>query len=336
MRHGSFGRRRAVTILGAFAGMSLLATDHRASEPADLYQWNGTALGSPARLLLYHPRQVVVQHVMALCTAEIERLEWIFALYRDDSEVARVNRDGRVTRPSHDLLLVLSACARLSALTDGAFDVTVQPLWELYARHFFDAQTLTPEGPEPRAIAAARLLVNWQEIEFSGKQVALRRPGMGVTLNGIAQGYVADRIAGILRDNGFDRLLCDFGKSEICVIGRHADDRPWRVGLADPRQPEKFAVVLDLLQGSLCTSGGYGTKFEASGQYHHLFDTATGTSANRYISASVFAQSAMVADALSTALYVTPPWRSRELLANYPGATARMTFPGGEIQRLPG
>jgi FAD:protein FMN transferase len=336
MTRDKLERRRAITILGAFAGMPLLATDRRAADPAVLYQWTGTALGSPARMMLYHPRQVEVRHVMALCTAEIERLERIFALYRDDSEIARVNLDGRVARPSNDLLLVLSACERLSALSDGAFDVTVQPLWDLYARHFFGARTPPPEGPEPRAIAAAHSLINWKEIEFSGKQVALPRPGMGLTLNGLAQGYVTDRIVDILRDNGFDRLLCDFGKSEISVIGRHADNRPWRVGLADPRQPEKFASVLDLLQGALCTSGGYGTKFEATGKYHHLFDTATGTSANHYIAASVFAPSAMVADALSTALYVTPPWRTRDLLANYPGATALMTLPSGAVQRLPG
>jgi FAD:protein FMN transferase len=336
MSGGRLGRRRAITILGAFAGMPLLATDRRATDPAVLYQWTGTALGSPARVLLYHPRQVQVRHVMALCAAEIERLERIFALYRDDSEVARVNRDGRIARPSNDLLLVLSACERLSVLSDGAFDVTVQPLWELYARHFFGDPTPPPEGPEPRAVAAARSLVNWKEIAFSGKQVALQRPGMGLTLNGIAQGYVTDRIVDILRDNGFDRLLCDFGKSEIAVIGRHADNRPWRVGLADPQQPERFASVLDLLQGALCTSGGYGTKFEPTGKYHHLFNTATGASANNYVAASVFAPSAMVADALSTALYVTPPRRTRDLLANYPGATALMTLPGGAVQHLPG
>jgi thiamine biosynthesis lipoprotein len=93
---------------------------------------------------------------------------------------------------------------------------------------------------------------------------------------------------------------------------------------------------MDLLQGSVCTSGGYGTKFEASGKYHHLFDTATGTSSGHYIATSVFASSAMVADALSTALYVTPPRRSRELLTKYQGVTALMTLPDGAIQHLPG
>ena len=98
----------------------------------------------------------------------------------------------------------------------------------------------------------------------------------------------------------------------------------------------KFALVMDLVQGSLCTSGGYGTKFEATGKYHHLFDTATGASSGHYIATSVFAPSAMVADALSTALYVTPPARGRDLLASYQDATALVTLPDGVIQHLPG
>jgi thiamine biosynthesis lipoprotein len=335
MKPDGLTRRRAMTVLGAFAGVPLLGSDRRQSDPALLYQWNGTSLGSPSRLLLYHPNRAKAERVVALCAAEIERLEQIFALYRDDSEVACLNRDGLITAPSRDLLLVLSECGRLSTLSGGAFDVTVQPLWDLYARHFFGAQAPAPEGPEPRAVAAALALINWNDIEFGNREVSLRRTAMGVTLNGIAQGYVTDRIIGILRDHGFDQVLSDLGRSEIGVLGRHPDDRPWQVGLADPRQPEKFALVMDLLQGSLCTSGGYGTKFEATGKYHHLFNTATGASAGHYIATSVFAPSAMVADALSTALYVTPPVRGRDLLASYRDATALVTLPDGMIQHLP-
>ena len=132
---------------------------------------------------------------------------------------------------------------------------------------------------------------------------------MGVTLNGIAQGYVTDRITDILRAHGCDRTFANLGCSEIRAQGSHANGRPWRVGLADPRQPEKVGIALDLCDRSVCTSGGYGTKFEATGRFHHLFDPFTGTSAHHYLAVSVFAASAMIADALSTALYVTPPER---------------------------
>jgi thiamine biosynthesis lipoprotein len=93
---------------------------------------------------------------------------------------------------------------------------------------------------------------------------------------------------------------------------------------------------LDLCDRSLCTSGGYGTKFEVTGRFHHLFDPATGASAHHYIAVSVFAASAMVADALSTALYVTPPERGAAVLASFPGVSALATKPDGTVQRLPG
>jgi thiamine biosynthesis lipoprotein len=329
-------RRRTMTILGAFAGLPLLAADRRTADALPLYQWEGTSLGSPSRLLLYHPSRAAAEQVVARCAAEIERLEQVFALYRDDSELARLNREGRLTAPSHDLLLLLAHGQRLSALSGGAFDMTVQPLWDVYARHFFGSASPAPDGPGPRAVEAARKLVDWKGVEVAPRRVALERPGMGVTLNGIAQGYVTDRISEILRDSGFDRVLADLGRSELRAIGRHPDGRPWRIGLADPRQPERFATVLDLADRALCTSGGYGTKFERSGRFHHLFDPSTGASASHCIATSVFAASAMIADGLSTTLYVTPPQDAPRLLAHFPGVTALVTLPDGAMNQLVG
>ena len=77
-------------------------------------------------------------------------------------------------------------------------------------------------------------------INIGRRRIALERTGMGVTLNGIAQGYITDRVTDILRVNGCDRTFGNMGCSEIRAVGRHADGRPWRVGLADPRQPDMF------------------------------------------------------------------------------------------------
>jgi thiamine biosynthesis lipoprotein len=326
-------RRRAMTILGMAAGIPLLCAGDRAAEAPPLYRWNGTSLGSPSRLLLYHPDRAAAARIVARCAAEIERLERIFALYRADSELARLNLDGRLEAPSVDLLALLSQCQRLSALSGGAFDVTVQPLWNLYATHFF-ARPSPPDGPALDAIERVQTLVGWQGIDLAARRIALAQPGMGLTLNGVAQGYVTDRITAILRNSGCDRTLADMGRSEMRAQGRHADGHFWRVGLADPRHPDRIALAIDLCDGALCTSGGYGTPFEPSGRYHHLFDPATGTSANHYIGVSVFAQSAMIADALSTALYVAAPTRTAALLAGFRGVSARLTRPDGAVEQL--
>jgi FAD:protein FMN transferase len=328
-------RRRAITIVGAVAGLPLLCADDLSHGALLLHQWSGTSLGSPAQLLLYHRDRAAAARTAGECAAEIERLERIFALYRTDSEIARLNRDGRIELPSLDLLTVLSRCQTLSGLSKGAFDVTVQPLWTLYAAHFFGNATPPPEGPASEAIERTRKLVNWQAINIGRRRIVLERPGMGVTLNGIAQGYITDRVTDILRENGCDRTFGNMGCSEIRAVGRHADGRPWRVGLADPRQPETIAVSLDLCDRSVCTSGGYGTKFETTGRFHHLFDPSTGASAHHYIAVSVFAASAFGADALSTALYVTPPEGGGTLLASFSGVSALATLPDGTVQHLP-
>jgi FAD:protein FMN transferase len=328
-------RRRAITVLGAAAGVPLLCTGDDVKKTVALYRWNGTSLGSPSRLLICHPDRMIAGQIAARCAAEIRRLEAIFALYRADSELARLNRDGRLESPSLDLLIVLTHCQRLAALSGGAFDVTVQPLWELYAGHFFGGASLPSRGPEPQSITRALQLVDWQGVDATARRVRVARPGMRLTLNGVAQGYVTDRVSEILRDHGCDRILLDMGCSELRASGRRVDGHPWRVGLADPRQPETLAVTLDLCDRALCTSGGYGTKFEPSGRFHHLFDPATGASAHHYIAVSVFAASAMVADALSTALYTTPPERGALLLERFPGASALLTRPDGSLQHLP-
>jgi thiamine biosynthesis lipoprotein len=223
---GALTRRRAITITAA-ASLSLLCAADRTTRSAPIYHWTGSSLGSPSRLALYHPDPVAAGRLVGRCVAEIVRLERIFALYRDDTELARLNRDGQLDHPSFDLLAVLSLGLRLSDLSGGAFDMTVQPLWDLYAGHFFRSPVPRLEGPNPEAIERARVLVDWRAVDLGTRRIALR-PGMGVTLNGIAQGYVTDRVIDILRQEGCERVLADMGCSELRALGRRIDGSPWR------------------------------------------------------------------------------------------------------------
>ena len=327
-------RRRVITILGAVAGLPLLLSADEPENPMRLHRWQGTALGSPSYVMVNHPDPRAAEQTIAQCVAEIERLEKQFSLYRVDSEIARLNRDGRLDAPSCDLLALLSECERYYQLSGGAFDVTVQPLWEIYAAHFFGSRLPPTNGPEPSAIEQALALIGWQEVDVTPRCITLARRGMGLTLNGIAQGYLTDRIVDILRTNGCDRVLADMGRSEIRLVGHRPDGETWHIGLADPLAPGRIAITLNLADRCISTSGGYGTKFEATGRYHHLFDTRTGTSAGHYIAVSVIAASTMVADALSTSLYVTPPERSDRLLSAFPETLALATRPDGSLHLL--
>jgi thiamine biosynthesis lipoprotein len=262
--------------------------------------WEGTALGADARISLQGFPAAEADALLALCRAEIARLEAVFSLHDPASVLSRLNREGRLDAAPAGMLELIGIAQRIHTLSGGAFDPSVQPLWELYAAHFRD-RAAASTGPSAAAVEAALAQTGIRRIAVSGRSIALA-PGMSLTLNGIAQGYITDRVTDILRAGGARHVLVDLG--EFRALGPKRDGHPWRIGLRDAARPWRLAGSVPLAGRALATSGGYGTPFDASGRHHHLFDPRTGQSARHYLSASVVAPAATEADALSTAFYV--------------------------------
>ena len=304
--------------------MPLFASGRAAARPTAL-QWRGQALGAEARLLLAHPEGAAVRRVLARCLDEIARLERVFSLHVADSEIAVLNRTGRLDLASHDLRTVLAAAQRFARLSGGAFDVTVQPLWRLYADHFA-ANPHDTRGPPTDRIEAVRRLVDYRAVAIEGARVRLRRPGMAVTLNGIAQGYITDRIADLLREAGFARVMVQLGET---VAGAPPEDgRPWRVGIADPFARDRMIETVDAMDCAIATSSGLATRFDAAGRHHHLLDPTTGRSVTRCASVTVLAPRAITADALSTTLAVAPASAALPLLRDAAAAALLVAADG--------
>jgi len=300
----SLGRRRFIAISAA-AGASawaLAQSGPAATAPAVPHRWRGIALGAQASLLLHHPDKAAAQRLIQACVGEIERLENIFSLYREGSAVARLNRAGRLDQPPLELVRALADCRRLGDLTNGAFDVSVQPLWRLYARHFGAADTLV--GPANSEIREVGKLIDYRNISIGASHIEFEKPGMAITLNGFAQGFITDRIAELLRAKGLRNVLLDIGETR--ALDDHPEGRPWRVGIRMPGSDAVLARKLSIEDQAVATSGGYGQTFDASGDYHHLFDPKSGKSGGRYASVTVVAPEAATADGLSTALSVLP------------------------------
>jgi len=314
-------RRRFIAVSAAFAATA--AWPRSGAAVTDLLEWRGVALGAAASIRLAHPDGAEGRRVLQRCVDEIVRLERIFSLFRPDSDLCRLNRDGALDLPPLELVELLSYAASISAATGGAFDVTVQPLWRRYADHFAAADA-DPAGP---AVDDLLPLVDWRGIAVAADRIALRRPGMAVTLNGIAQGYITDRVAELLRSEGLDSVLIDLGETR--ALGAHPDGRPWRVGLADPSAPARIALRLDLSDGALATSGGYGTVFDPSGRHTHLLDPRSGLSAPVRRSVSVLAPRAATADAASTALALLPVGEVSDVLRRLGARAAHILGPEG-------
>lgn len=338
MKNHSSGRRTAAVpvsrrrVLSIIAGgaTALLAGKH-ASAHAGPHIWEGTALGAPARLVLYGVEPAAARTAVIACLDEVERLEGLFSLYRPDSALSRLNRQECLETPALDLVRLLALSSRLGHLTEGAFDVTVQPIWQAYADYFAEAAA-PGDGPPESLVAAARDRVSFRRLRVGADRIVLDA-GMAVTLNGIAQGYITDQVADLLRRRGWSRVLVDMG--EIRVLGDLAEEGAATIAVAAPPGLGGRPIEVAVADGAVATSAGYATVFEPTGRAHHLFSPQTGRSAASFAQVTVTARRATLADALSTALYVLPPERIPSVLARFPGATAYLTDVGGEVRRVP-
>jgi thiamine biosynthesis lipoprotein len=311
-------RRRVICLVAAASGVGLAGAigviAGRSSNPeVSLHRWQGTALGADASMLINVPDAKLAKRLISLALAEIDRLEHIFSLYRLDSALAQLNEEGELGNPPTELVTLLDRAQQWSELCGGAFDVTVQPLWRLYHDHFSKPDA-DPLGPPETAVTAVRKLVDFRSIDVSAKRIVLAHPGMAVTLNGIAQGDITDRVADLLRTEGLQHALINLG--EFRALSSHLSGRPWKVGVKDPHRAKSLLTRVALTDRALATSATTGTQFDPHGRHHHLFDPNSGRPSRNLVAASVIAQRACDADAFSTALLAAPEPLAPETVAH--------------------
>ncbi len=319
-------RRRFIRICAIAGGLCLRGRPvvARTAKMAPIL-WRGTALGALASIESYGLDRASAENMFASATRELERLERVFSLYRNDSAITRLNQDGRLERPPLDLVSLLSMSLAYARVTEGAFDVTVQPLWELYRQHF-SIQDADPAGPGEARIKEVLSRIGHDKISVESDLITLAE-GSSVTLNGIAQGYITDRVVELLRAQGVTHTLVDLG--EIRAVGLGPEGRRWRIGLESPERPGEIARLVEIADQAVATSGGYGFRFDAAGRFTHLFDPKTGRSPHIYSSVSVIMPTAMPADALSTAFSSMSAESVQDVLTSLGEGQAFLTFTDG-------
>jgi thiamine biosynthesis lipoprotein len=277
-------RRRFMTIS---AGLALGATACPAA--AKTVTWKGIALGAEAKLVITGLPEAEGKHLIRLALKEIDRLENIFSLYRADSTVCVLNSRSRLQSPPAELLSVLSQVSAVHAATGGLFDPTVQPLWQAFAEY--------GGSPDQSLVRSAREKVGWRLVNYSMREVEFARPGMQLTLNGIAQGFITDRISTLLRSEGLEHAVVNIG--EISAMGHKPGSNGWQVGLAEngDEAPTDFVQLKDRC---VATSAPLGTTFD--GVNSHIICPVNGRPVrSRWQRVSVVHRSAAIADGLSTA-----------------------------------
>lgn len=312
--------------LGALASLGgSVAADGRG------LRWQRRALlgfGTTLSLHAAHQDERRLDRALDAAVATLRRIEAQMSLFDPDSALSRLNRDGVLHAPPAELVELLQIAQAVSRGSDGAFDVTVQPLWRTFAAAQRDGRL-----PDPRDVGRARACVGWRDLELSPQRLRLRRLGAAITLNGIAQGYAADRVRQVLATHGIRHALVDAG--EFAMLGRNAEGERWTLGIADPRADAALLARLSADGRCIATSADNPTSFSADHRHHHIFDPHTGYSPPALAGVTVVADSGAMADALTKVFFVAGPQRAAELARHW-GVDALWVDKAGRWKATPG
>jgi thiamine biosynthesis lipoprotein len=320
--------KRRTFLSASLGGMAAAASGCSASG-ARLHSGAALAFGTTITVAVLHEDARLARAAIDAALAQAAHVEHLMSIYDPASQLWALNRDGALAQPHADLLAVLRQAQALSALTRGAFDITVQPLW-LAFRQAADRAGL----PSAAQRAQGRARVGWKRVVVEDARIRLIGKNVAVTLNGLAQGYAADLALAALRAHGIEHALLDTG--EFAGYGRNLAQQAWTIGVVDPRDSEAMAGVVGLDGRALATSGDYAAAFTADFVHHHIFDPATGDSPTELASVSVVAPSAMLADGLSTAFMVMGAKKSHALAATLTGVDLLSINKRGVVWRSPG
>lgn len=268
--------------------------------------------------------QNTTEHAVAALDL-IERLEDQMTVYRDDSEVIRINQsaaDGPVEVESR-LFGVLQLASRLYQETGGAFDLTSGPLSQVWG--FSRREGRVPSEEE---IESALQCVGFDKVllDDAASTIAFSKPEVEINLNSIGKGYALDRSGELLLENGVDESLFHGGKSSVLAWGKETEG--WKIGLRHPLRPAERLTEFTLRGQALATSGSGTQFFDHQGKrYGHILDPRTGWPVEGVLSATVIAPTAAEADALSTAFYVMGPKAVERYCATRPSIHALLVCP---------
>lgn len=268
-----------------------------------------TLMGTTVNLTVLGPDRENARAAVDATLSRMAALESKLSRYRDDSEVGRLNRSGSIDNAGKDLLALLALGRTLHEMGDGAFDLTIQPVVDLYRDHLANHQTL----PAAELVSERRKLVDGKAIVVDGTQVSFAQKGMALTLDGIGKGYIVDRAVDELRSRGFGNVLVEAG-GDLVAAGAKSNNRAWRLGIRRPRSAMTKMLRVDAKDRAIATSGDYLQPFTPDFRLHHILDPRTGVSAPELASSTVMAPNAALADGLATLTMVLGARGGRQII----------------------
>lgn len=254
-------------------------------------------MGTVVNLTIISDDRQTATNAITACFDHMAELEAVLSRFQPQSQISILNQTGVVENAHPALLKLVKQSQELSQLTGGAFDITVKPLLDLY-------QAAPGILPTTRQIDDTLGRVDCRKIDLSGQSIAFQQPGMSITLDGIAKGFIVDEGVAVLKKFGFQNVLVEAG-GDLMGLGEKAPQASWKIGLQAPREEMGSVMTTFNVQNqALATSGDYMQTFTLDFSEHHIIDPHRGHSPPELASASIFAPTAALADGLATAVMV--------------------------------
>ena len=319
-------RWRWCVLVAAFATIAACASN----EPRLISRTHHT-MGTEVRLTAWTADQRVAHDAFAAVFAEFDRLDALLSVWKPGSDVLRINAaaGSAPVQVSPETIEVLQAAHTVSTWTNGKFDITFGALSDVWK---FDHDK-DERVPSAEAIAARLPLVDYRAvvIDAHARTALLTRAGVRIHLGGIGKGYAVDRAVAMLQASGLRDFMVQSG-GDLYVAGQPGD-AGWRLGINDPRgAPNESFAALTLRDATFSTSGDYERFFIKDGRrYHHILDPDSGQPARGCRSVTIVARSAMLADGLSTGVFILGPHAGMELVERLPDVEAVIVSADNEV-----
>lgn len=294
---------------------------------------NRPLMGTAVEMTLEGTDEGRLRQAMDDAYREMTRLSDMMNHYNPDSVVSALNNAAgkRPVAVPPELVQVLKMARTVSARSHGAFDITIGSLtgWRFDPEH--------PQMPTPAQIKAQLPKVNYRDVilDESAGTAFLKQPGMRIDLGGIAKHYILDAGMKVLRQNGVEHAMLN-GGGDVETVGT-IQGHPWRVGIRDPRAPEKLLAVIELTRGFVVSSGDYERYFIRNGQrYHHILDPRTGYPTQGPHGVTLVAEELEQVNGLGAAIMVLGTAPGRELIGQTPGLDGLIVDHDGSLWVSPG
>jgi len=305
---GAGGLALSIPILGKELSTEITSLDQ--NKPFTTYF---NAIGTIVEVIIDDPiSSSFANHAVNSVSNDVNALGNILTRFPGGTDLCALNQTDCLESPTPDLLSTLKSAISNSESSGGSFDITVKPVLDLL-QGYLSGQPF----PSDAQFDAAKALINYENVDVSSNLVTLEKPGMGVTLDGIATGYILDHSINVFKSMGIKSALINFGGT-LATIGTRADGSLWKVGIVDPLDPTSIIGNVYLKDQAIATSGDYEDYFTPNKEYYHIVDPFTAHSPLFSHAATVVSETAMVADPLGVSLMVEDPASAMDLIDSYP------------------